>query len=115
MTPLRERFIQDLQVRNRAPDTIEAYVHQVARWSNPEAFAAWLARGYETDWVVYVEPPDGRDPSLAFKYLARYVYRVAISNDRLESIEDGQVTFRYKDYAVPSGTQAGPDPRSVGS
>ena len=87
----------------------------LARWSDPEAFAAWLARCYESGWVVYVEPPDGRDPSLAFKYLARYVYRVAISNDRLESIEDGQVTFRYKDYAVPSGTQAGPDPRSVGS
>jgi hypothetical protein len=32
-------------------------------------------------------------------YLARYTYRVAISNERIESLEDGQVTFRYKDYA----------------
>jgi hypothetical protein len=33
------------------------------------------------------------------KYLARYTYRVAISNDRIESLTDGQVTFRYKAYA----------------
>lgn len=32
------------------------------------------------------------------KYLARYTHRVAISNRRLVSISDGQVTFRYKDY-----------------
>ncbi len=33
------------------------------------------------------------------KYLARYTYRVAISNDRLEALVDGQITFRYKAYA----------------
>ena len=33
------------------------------------------------------------------KYLARYTHRVAISNQRLLSLENGQVTFRYKDYA----------------
>ncbi|MGH9882768.1 MAG: IS91 family transposase, partial [Pyrinomonadaceae bacterium] len=30
-------------------------------------------------------------------YLARYIFRVAISNSRLERIENGQVTFRYRD------------------
>ncbi len=29
MTPLRQRFIEDLQLRNSAPKTIVAYVHQV--------------------------------------------------------------------------------------
>jgi hypothetical protein len=32
------------------------------------------------------------------KYLARYTHRVAISNSRLESLDDGRVTFRLKDY-----------------
>jgi hypothetical protein len=32
-------------------------------------------------------------------YLARYTHRVAISNHRLVSVADGQVTFRWKDYA----------------
>ena len=33
------------------------------------------------------------------KYLARYTHRAAISNRRLVSFTDGQVTFRWKDYA----------------
>jgi hypothetical protein len=33
------------------------------------------------------------------KYLARYTHRVAISNQRLVSDDDGKVTFRWKDYA----------------
>ena len=32
-------------------------------------------------------------------YLARYTHRVAISNHRLLGMEDGKVTFRWKDYA----------------
>ena len=30
-------------------------------------------------------------------YLARYVFRIAIANSRLERLEDGEVTFRYRD------------------
>jgi hypothetical protein len=33
------------------------------------------------------------------KYLARYTHRVAISNQRLISLKDGRVTFRWKNYA----------------
>jgi len=33
------------------------------------------------------------------KYLARYTHRVAISNHRLVSMADGNITFRWKDYA----------------
>jgi len=33
------------------------------------------------------------------KYLARYTHRVAIANRRLVALEDGRVTFRWKDYA----------------
>ena len=33
------------------------------------------------------------------KYLARYTHKTAISNSRLVSLADGQVTFRWKDYA----------------
>jgi hypothetical protein len=47
---------------------------------------------------VYAKPPFG-GAEQALKYLARYTYRVAISNDRLESLVDGQITFRYKAYA----------------
>jgi hypothetical protein len=33
----------------------------------------------------------------ALKYLAPYIFRVALSNNRIVSIEDDQVTFRYRD------------------
>jgi hypothetical protein len=54
------------------------------------------ARG--TEWVVYAKAPFG-GPATVLKYLARYTHRVAISNHRLQSMEDGAVVFRYKDYA----------------
>src|SRR5204862_3480858 len=44
-------------------------------------------------------------PEQVLKYLARYTHRVAISNQRLLSLEDGRVTFEWKDYAVGSQTK----------
>lgn len=38
-------------------------------------------------------------PEHVLHYLARYTHRVAISNHRLIAMEDGKVTFRWKDYA----------------
>jgi hypothetical protein len=57
-----------------------------------------LATLREKDWVVYANEPL-QAPRHVLKYLARYTHRVAISNHRLVALEDGQVTFRYKDYA----------------
>jgi len=65
------------------------------------AFFEWLARVAETEWVVYAKPPFG-GPRQVLKYLARYAHRVAISNQRLISLEDGRVTFRWKNYARAS-------------
>ena len=44
------------------------------------------------------KPPFG-GPEHVLHYLARYTHRVAISNHRLIRLADGQVTFRWKDYA----------------
>jgi len=63
-----------------------------------EAFRSWLRPLYAKDWVVYAKRPFG-GPAQVLKYLARYTHRVAISNQRLLALEDGRVTFRYKDYA----------------
>jgi hypothetical protein len=62
------------------------------------AFERMLSAAVRTDWVVYAKPPFG-GPEQVLKYLARYTHRVAISNSRLLDFEDGQVRFRYKDYA----------------
>lgn len=57
-----------------------------------------LTAAMATEWVVYAKPPFG-SPAKLVDYLGRYVKRVAISNDRLISIEGGRVRFRYRDYA----------------
>jgi hypothetical protein len=62
------------------------------------SFTAWLSPLYQKDWVVYAKAPFG-GPEQVLKYLARYTHRVALSNHRLVKLEDGRVTFRYKDYA----------------
>jgi hypothetical protein len=50
---------------------------------------------WQKDWVVHCKAAgQGRQ---VLNYLARYVFRVAISNSRLERFENGQVTFRYRD------------------
>jgi hypothetical protein len=60
--------------------------------------AAWWKALYARDWVAYSKRPFG-GPEQVLKYLAGYTHRVAISNSRLESLGDGRVTFRIKDYA----------------
>ena len=53
---------------------------------------------YRLNWVVYCKPPFG-GPEHVLKYLGRYTHRIAISNDRLISIQKHQLSFRYKDYS----------------
>src|SRR6185369_7230709 len=80
-------------------------LHQQVKLHLPErlqataSFMAWLRPLYAKDWVVYAKPPFDGGPEQVLKYLARYTHRVAISNHRLLKLEEGRVTFRYKDYA----------------
>jgi hypothetical protein len=66
--------------------------------AKPKIFAAWLRPLYRQNWVVYLKPPFG-GPEYVLQYLGRYTHRVAISNHRLLSFIDGQVTFRWRDSA----------------
>ncbi len=49
------------------------------------------------EWVVYAKPPFG-GAQQALEYLGRYTHRVAISNERLLAVNNGRVTFQWKDY-----------------
>jgi len=70
----------------------------LALLAQPKIFAAWLRPLFRKDWIVYSKPPFG-GPDYVFQYLGRYTHRVAISNHRLVSLADGQVTFRWRDSA----------------
>jgi hypothetical protein len=53
---------------------------------------------YRKKWVVYIKPPFA-SPQAVVKYLGQYTHRIAISNHRIISFENGMVTFSWKDYA----------------
>ncbi len=65
--------------------------------SDVNAFAEYLKPLGQTEWVVYAKRPfAGAEQVL--DYLARYTHRVAISNNRLLNIQNGKVSFRWKNY-----------------
>jgi len=66
--------------------------------SDPKVFNNFVRDLYRSHWVVHCEPPFG-GPEDVIKYLGRYTHRVAISNYRLVSFENGIVTFTWRDRA----------------
>jgi len=71
---------------------------QMKSLAQPKAFSSLLRQLFRHHWVVYSKRPFG-GPEYALRYLGRYTHRVAISNHRLVSFVDDQVTFRWRDSA----------------
>ena len=64
----------------------------------PEQFDKLLVLLTGKSWNVYAKPPfNGAEGGL--EYLANYVSKTAISNERILSCDDNQVTFKWRDYA----------------
>jgi hypothetical protein len=75
-----------------------AFHGQLQPLRDPATFEQRLNHAVRHDWVVYAKRPFS-SPTCVLKYLARYTHGVAISNRRLVALHNGQVSFRYKDYA----------------
>ena len=60
-------------------------------------FQDFLSPLYQSKWVVYCKPPF-KNAGCVVEYLGRYTHRVAISNNRILKLEDGNVTFKWRDY-----------------
>jgi hypothetical protein len=89
----RGKFLAGVKVAQKAGRLILPEPFQ-----DPASFQGLLGRLYRKTWVVYSKPPFG-SPEQVLAYLARYTHRVAISNHRIVRLEDGRVTFSYKDYS----------------
>ena len=59
---------------------------------------------YDKNWVIYAKQPF-KNAEGVVEYLGRYSHKIAISNHRIKSIENGKVNFTYKDYAHGSVTK----------
>lgn len=92
----RGKFIYQLKQALSRGDLM--FHGELAGLARADAFERLLDQIVRRDWVVFAKPPFG-GPEQVLKYLARYTHRVAISNRRLLALGDGQVTFRWKDYA----------------
>jgi len=92
----RAKFLAGLQ---QAYDTGQlAFAGGTADLAQRHTWGRFLQPLWATDWVVYAKRPfAGPDQVLA--YLGRYTHRVALSNDRLVSLDEGRVQFRWRDYA----------------
>jgi len=72
----------------------------------PATFRRYLTPAWKAEWVVYAKRPFA-GPAQVLDYVGRYTHRVAISNNRLVSMDDSKslppgcdpgVCFRWKDY-----------------
>lgn len=72
--------------------------------SEASAFADWLAPLRRCEWVVYAKRPFA-GPAAVLAYLSRYTHRVAISNQRLITMDERGITFRWKDYRAKGRTR----------
>ena len=91
----RDGFAQRL--RTAFADGELRFPDALANLADPTAFAAHLIALAEVEWVVYSKPPFA-GPEQVLGYLGRYTHRVAIANSRPIGLEDGQVSFSWKDY-----------------
>jgi len=69
---------------------------QVCDRGKIEALNQGLKELRKKQWVVYAKKPFG-SPQTVLDYLGRYTHRVALSNDRILSIHNGQITLSYRD------------------
>jgi hypothetical protein len=69
---------------------------KTAMYKSQKEFKALIKSLFMTKWVTYAKRPFA-GPEQVLEYLGRYTHRVAISNNRIKSIDNGQVCFEYRD------------------
>ena len=93
MTPLRQRMIEDLRIRNYAPGTIEVYVRLVARFAafhrrSPDRLGPEDVRTYQlhllergTSWSIFNQTVCA----------LRFLYRVTLQQNWSAGIQEWKV------------------------
>jgi len=72
------------------------FTQKTAALNSRQAFQQLINSLSKTRWIAYAKRPFA-GPQQVLEYLGRYTHRVAISNNRIISIDNGRVTFTYKD------------------
>ena len=73
------------------------FIGEIEALKSRAQFQALIDKLYNKKWITYCKKPFG-GPEKVIRYLGRYSHRVAISNSRIVKLEDGKVTFKWRDY-----------------
>ena len=92
--PSRKKFFLPVKVLSRK--FRGKFLSLFKQWF-PGIEPSLLNECYHKEWIVYCKPPF-KDAACVVEYLGRYTHRVAISNNRILRLENGQVSFKWRDY-----------------
>ncbi len=84
------RFIRDAFEQGKL-----SFPKRIKHLENPNVFSALLTDLMAKSWVVYAKSPF-KSPKFVLDYLGRYTHRIAISNHRILSMDNGVIRFTYK-------------------
>jgi hypothetical protein len=90
-SPSRASFLLPVKALSKV---FRAKFRDALRKCDPDTFAEIPTEAWQKEWVVHSQPVG--NGLRALKYLAPYIFRVAISNDRIERLANEKVTFRYR-------------------
>ena len=108
-TPARDSFL--FRIDSLAKEFRKRYLHALetayfkgelifpgntAEFAEKQIFEQLVQSLSKIQWIAYAKSPFA-GPEQVLEYLGRYTHRVAISNNRIVSINDGKVTFTYRD------------------
>jgi len=90
----RGKFLDHLKRAFKSDELI--FVGKTSQLADEKDFLRFIKMLKQKEWVVYCKKPFA-GPEKVLDYIGRYTHRVAISNNRILGVEDGSVTFGYRD------------------
>jgi predicted Zn-ribbon and HTH transcriptional regulator len=110
-TPARKKYL--FRVESLAKEFQKRYLRKLERvykqeklcfpgktkeFADKQNFMRLIEILWNKQWITYSKKPFG-GPKQVLEYLGRYTHRVGITNNRIVSIDEGRVTFSYRDRA----------------
>jgi hypothetical protein len=90
----KNRYLQKLKTAYQNEALI--FPGNTVEFASKKGFQKLLTPLLKAKWIAYAKRPFA-GPEQVLEYLGRYTHRVAISNNRIFSIDNGKVTFTYRD------------------
>jgi len=92
----KKRYLSLLQAAYTKNELI--FPGNTAQYESRDAFDLLIQSAFKAKWIAYAKRPFA-GPEQVLGYLGRYTHRIAISNHRIQSIDNGKVVFTYRDRA----------------